>query len=564
MSIYFMSNLDNIKKEIGIDVLKSFLTPNSYLDAPIISIPFILKIKNNTFLLVRHIEKSNVESLNLNKIKPLYYNRYFLINEKSNKSIKNDLFDLLRSIFDDHPSSKEIYIDHNLPYLLYKNLISYFPDKKFVFKKEYSSNKKIYIYYTNIKNILNKFILLKKKGVNLAKRLIKNHTDAKLLEKYIDNRKDYRFHLLNYLLRENNITSIVIYSQLNFQQLTGISLTSNTNNTNNNSIALYNYNDEKVYILSEREIDKKSYLKKLYSCSSLSNAIKKITPRNAIIGFEEKFVDINNYERLKDFNLQESSNLLRKWREFRAGDDLIFYIIAGKATKYAMEYALEFAKIKLKTNIPITEKQIYQKYLEYFDKFKIENQVIFNFKEFFGSLYSFDRSIIPSMPTNKIINKETKGIKIDSGILLVDEEGLILSGTDLARILPLVPASKRGYKLIKDTVKKIINSYIKPGITFEDIYLSGVKIFSENYESKLKLIGLCPDSFRISSDYNRNIGHLMSQQESSEFEILKGNRNKIKENLIGCVEIQWQYNGFALAYEDQFFICKDKAINITY
>jgi len=56
----------------------------------------------------------------------------------------------------------------------------------------------------------------------------------------------------------------------------------------------------------------------------------------------------------------------------------------------------------------------------------------------------------------------------------------------------------------------------------------------------------------------------MAQQESSEYEIKEGNKEKIRNNMIGCVEIQWPYKGYALAYEDQFFICRDKAINLTY
>ncbi|MBA7556501.1 hypothetical protein ES705_49211 [subsurface metagenome] len=129
--------------------------------------------------------------------------------------------------------------------------------------------------------------------------------------------------------------------------------------------------------------------------------------------------------------------------------------------------------------------------------------------------------------------------------------------------MPLSFQAKEIYNSMKDIIKNIIIPNIKNAVTFEEIFVYGLKIFSEKCENMLKQYNLCPSDFFIELDYSRDIGHLMGKQESFDEKITKGNKNKIRNNLIGCLEIQWQYKKHALAYEDMWYKGDECIANIT-
>lgn len=557
---HLISNLEKVNKEIGGNVFNKFLAPNLFLDSPIMVIPYILQIRDKKYLLYREQELGNVGSIDISNLIEMPFKSYFLISKEKGLMAKN-VYEKIEEILINKEIEDELQIDNNLPYHFYNELCLQLNKINILKEKGNYPKKNTVIYSISTEKVMERFMSHRQKAQPYAQALILSSADRPVLEEGISNTRDSRFILLSSIMKENNFSSVLMSSELNIQELTSLPV----KNKSSKICAVYRLEDDKVFIISKCEIDDPR-LNKLDIFPDYFQALETIVSKNSTLGFEDYLVSASEYDRFSErgFLLVKGTLAFRKWREYRAGEDLSFYIIAGKASNYAMENTLKEASSLISQSEYKSEKLLFQKYLDYFKEFKIIRKLPYHFSEYFTNFYASDRTLYPSIPSNFMVNKDTEEIKIDAGILLLDSQGLILGTTDIARTLPLSSQSNKIYELIKNTVKKDIIPNIKNVDTFEEIYYQGIKSFSKNCEDIIKEYNLCPSSFFIIRDYNRDIGHLMGKQESFDEKIFKGYKNKLRNNFIGCVEVQWQYKKHALAYEDMWYIGEQKKIaNIT-
>lgn len=556
---HLISDLKKLNNEIKGDVFEKFLAPNLFLDSPIMVIPYILECCYNKYILFREQESGNIDLIDFSNFSKVRYNPYFLPG-KDKKLVAKNIFQAIKEILNKE-NENGLQIDYNLPYAFYKDL-SLNLKKANILKPKINYIKKTNILYSvNTEDIINRLKMYRQKAQPFARDLILTSTDRSVLEQGISKIEDSRFPLLNNIMKDNDFSAVLMSSNLNVQELIGLSL---RNNEFSKVSVLYRLEDEKVFILSEFEINEPG-IRKIDIFTDYFQALESICSKNNKIGFEDHLVSISEYDKFieRNFLLREGTLACRKWREYRAGEDLVFYIIAGKASSYAMEKVLKEASSQINQNKYDLERVLFKKYLDYFNKFKVEYNLPYKFIEYFTGFYVPDRTLYPSIPSKFRISENSNEVKLDAGILMVDSTGFILGTTDIARTLALSLSSSQIYEAIKDTIKNSIIPNIKNANTFEDIFIQGAKAFSEKSENMLKKYNLCPSDFYIEKNYSRDIGHLMGKQESFDEKIIKGNKNKIRNNLIGCVEIQWQYKKHALVYEDMWYKRGEGIANIT-
>lgn len=557
---HLISNLNQLNKELGEDIFKQFLAPSLFLDAPMMVIPFILRCSDNKYLLYRNQENANCDLINTGDLIKRSYNPYFLIDKKQDNSVKQNLLETLKEILLEKEKEKILNVDDNLPYAAYNLIKEGLKGIEITYEPRIIANNQYKIYEINIVDIEKRFKNLRDEGQKFANKLISNLKENELLKEEMSKGADSRFEFLNKLMEKHGFSAVIMSSSINIQELAGFPFGDNPHVS-----AIYKYADNTVNILSEKEINKNyakikgeypDYFSALFSLNI--NGIDKI-------GFEDHFININEFDHyLKhQINLCEGTLVFREWREYRAGEDLVFYIIAGQASKYAMEKVLEESHNNINQGNYHSEKELFFKYLEYFEEFKQKNHLPYNFSEYFTNFYASDRTLYPAIPSKFKVNRNTNEIKIDAGILMTDSQGTILGSTDIARTLQLNMHSAKIYDTIKNTVKHDIIPAIKEDKSYEEIYSEGVKLFSNNCEKTLKDYGMCPQEFDIKKEYTRDIGHLMGKQESFDVKIYKGNKNKLTNNIVGCIEIQWQYNKHALVYEDMWYLGKNGVVNLT-
>jgi len=502
---HLISNLSQLNKDLGGDIFKQFLVPNIILDAPLTVIPYILKCSDRKYLLYRDNENGNCDVIGTGELIKRSYSPYFLIGKKQDNSVKKNLLEVLKEILFEKEKEHILDIDNNLPYAVYKLLKDSLKGVEIRYKPRIVGGNKYRIYEINVADVKKHFKNLREEGQAYAKGLISSWKERKFLEKEILKVEDTRFELLNKLMKKHGFDAVIMNSNINIQELTGFSFDESAHIS-----AIYRYNDNKVYILSEKEINKDNikikdehpdYFSALLSLNKLNKTDN--------IGFEDFFMNINEFDNyLKhQINLCEGTLVFREWREYRSGEDLVFYIIAGQASNYAMERVLEESCHEINQGNYNTEKELFFRYLGYFEDFKQKNSLPYYFSEYFTNFHASDRVLYPSMPSNFKINKKTNGIKIDAGILMTDSQGTILGTTDIARILPLNMHSAKVYDAIKYTVKHEIIPAIKKSKSYEEIYSEGVKLFANNCEKVLKENDLYPQEFDIKKEYTRDIGH---------------------------------------------------------
>jgi Xaa-Pro aminopeptidase len=557
---HLISNLKQLNKDLGGDIFKQFLSPNIMLDAPLTVIPFILRCSDRKYLLYKNQENGNCDLINTGDLIKRSYSPYFLIDKKQDNSVKQNFLEVLKEILLEKEKEKILDIDDNLPYAAYNSMKEGLKGVTINYKPRIVGNSQYKIYEINVVDIEGHFKNLRNEGQKYANRLISNWKEKKLLEKEMSKGTDSRFELLNKLMKKYGFSAVIMNSDINIQELTGFSFGDSSHVS-----AIYKYDDNKVYILSEKEINKDNIKIKGEYPDYFSAFLSLNINKTDNIGFEDRFININEFDYyLKhQINLCEGTLVFREWREYRAGEDLVFYIIAGKASNYAMGKVLNEASKNIQNNYFNSEEELFKKYLDYFEEFRQENKLPYHFREYFTNLYASDRTLYPSIPSKFKISKNTNEIKIDAGILMTDSQDMILGTTDIARTLPLNKYSAKVYDMIKDTIKDKIIPSIRKNKSYEQIYSEGIKFFSNNCEHFLKDNHLCPQDFDINKDYTRDIGHLMGKQESIDVKIYQGNKNKLTNDIVGCIEIHWYYDKHALVYEDMWYLGEDGVVNIT-
>jgi len=284
---------------------------------------------------------------------------------------------------------------------------------------------------------------------------------------------------------------------------------------------------------------------------------------DASLGAEDKNLEIGRVFEIGLDKVKYATDLFRTWRENNALIDLPYYVIAGQATRYALDNAITFTGGAITAKRKITEKDVEAKFLELFDEFRLKyNCTFLEFKRYFVVLHAGTRTPYASLSSDFPLNAEINSLKIDGGIL-VFHGGILRACSDMARSLVLTEGGKKVYDL---TVKLMVESAIpaaKQGNTGSDVYWAGVNPLVE-MEQTIKEWGMLPPGASIKDSYNRDIGHIMAKQEPVTLGLVKAETKlKLQSGMIGAVEYQWPYKKHALGIEDHYLVTDKKGVNIS-
>ncbi|GAI65143.1 unnamed protein product, partial [marine sediment metagenome] len=250
-----------------------------------------------------------------------------------------------------------------------------------------------------------------------------------------------------------------------------------------------------------------------------------------------------------------------RWREYRAGKDLSYFIIAAQISRYAIEGALRFAKKSIARNVSVTEKTVEEKYIQLSKEFVKKNKIPVRINSYMTNIHVGKRSIYPSRPVEYLLDKNIQSLKIDAGIFVIDNQGLIRACSDIARTLVLTNEGEEIYRFIEKVTLGLIRT-IKAGASGEDIYWRGIQKLAEE-EPRVKNLNMVPKNFSLTEGYDRDIGHLLEKQESFTFALYKGNKNRLERGMIGCVEFHWPFKEYGITVEDTFVVTEEGGIPIS-
>lgn len=547
-----VTNIKTIHRETGLDIKNNLLYAHMDLDSTECSSPLLVKKNEEKYLLVKDIERGNFneEELSANV---RYYKTYMTFDVIDNKKLPADWFEIIKEMAD----GQVVEVDDDVYTSAYWKLSDAFE----IALSETGKWWRTYFYEVNLQDVTAAFAAGNSAGQGDAEKIISGLTQEQMLLNLLQNiPADSRFTALDDTIRNLNLDYLLFSSPLNVQEVTGIPY---TYLQANDVLALYRSGGP-VYVLSNRPVSYQHLkLKKVYR--NLKEAVAGSPVANASkVGIEENHLP---YKFFKVFALQRDktvamSSRLRLWRESRAWEELPFYVIAAQTTVNGMENALKIAAEKFSAGEEFTESDVQCWLYEQFRHFKASNGLSSQIIPYFIVLHAGHRTRKPNMPSFVLLNnKNTKTLKIDCGVLVLDKNGLLRGASDLCRTLNLSSEAQELYQFLDDLmITKAIPAAL-PGRTGGQVYLEGVRDLISS-DGRWVELGLLPEE-GLGGKYERNIGHVMGKQEPASIGFENGNSGMLQEGMVACVEYQWPYYPYAIGVEDMFVITSGGPVNIT-
>lgn len=540
-----------VAQKTGLDARNNLLYPHMDLDSRGMSSPILIEKKDGSLLLiVKDIERGNFDEKKI-KGEVSYYNPYFTFDGIPENTPKTWM-ELLQST----PMDDEIAVDGQVYMSAYRNL-----NQNFRISVEASHPWwRVYLYEIRPEDVLTTFGASYSDAQQNAKQIVSGlRQQRELLPLLERSYRDDRFSTLDAMLQEMNLETMVVSSPVNGQEITGVPFAHLDGLPN---LVLY-HKGGRIALLTPKPLSQ-SFPKLTGVFPDIETTVKFLSFQlSSAVGIEENHLSYDLYRSLGfSGNDQPVSAKLRSWREQRAGRELPYYILAAQGTLNGIETALDRARQVLQKGQTLFETDVEQYLYAAYQEYRTAKALTVSFQSYFTVLHTGDRTRRPNLPQVCPIDAGTKTLKIDSGIWVIDGHGLLRGVSDLCRTLVLDQASQEIYEHFDKTMTDTTIPAAVPGKDGEFVYLEGVKPLIPLKE-KLAAYKIMPDKVVIPDDYKRNIGHVVGKQEPATIGFEMGNRDVLKEGMIGCVEYQWPFYPYAIGVEDMFYIDHRRTINIT-
>lgn len=364
-----------------------------------------------------------------------------------------------------------------------------------------------------------------------------------------------RLALLDRLMAEQGIDTVLTSTPINVQELSGIPSSLVTDDV----WALYGRESESVYVLSRREL---AWLGLPESRPAGRATVAELS--GATIGYEQLDLSMAAFEGFGIDALahREASLLLRRWREMRSWEDLAFYVLGAQVTVRAIDAALDVVNEAVRAGRAVTELDAYERY-----RAKVAEEISgkglpIRVRTYFTHAHGGNRSLIPARATAHPLNPLTS-LKIDAGVEVYDDRGALRAASDITRSAVGSAAAEEVYEILGRVLVEDVIAACRPGRTGNDVFTAGTDRL-ETFHTKFQEGGFCPPGTTPLRDMiGRDIGHLLGKQEPATVVFEKGNKERFEPGMVAAAEIQWPYHDHCIGVEDVFMTTESEPINLT-
>jgi Xaa-Pro aminopeptidase len=539
-----ISDVDKIQQAVGWHPIDDLLAPAIHLDGPKMVTPVLVEGAAGTKLLARQQETGNLQALGA--ADALYFERYVTLDGSATDAA---VYDSLGAALADLSKGEPVEVGVDLPYGRYLKIMQHVD----VYVSGEEEPRPVFAACMPAEEILQRFAHYHALGREAARRLVEARDALAPLAVLLEPGKDTRFTLLDAFLADLGLDALLATAPIDVRELTAES-------PEDDWAVLKVRGDGNVYLLTPQQ---SSIGSPVGSFPSLAEAVARLSPGHKL-AVEETYVSVGLAGRLQAAGLElvPFSAALSKWREYRDEESIPFSIIAAQASRYAVDSALAFAEKAIVAGREITERDVYQRYLELVRDFQRELGSPFKITPFFVNCHAGNRTIYPSRPVDHALSGESNSLKLDAG-LTVSIDGVVLGTSDIARTLTTTPQGKEAYRTFLGIVRHVITHSLVPGRRCEDIHRDLVEAM-DRCRDRLIEIGMLPPEVELQAIYGRrNVGHLMGKQESFVTEFRPGDTDMLRAGAVGAVEIQWPRAGHSIAAEDMWVLTPTGAHLLT-
>jgi len=546
------SNFEVIQKKTGLDVQNTMLYVHMNLDTPHSTAPLLVEKGEEKNLLVKDIERGNFDEEQISaEVK--YFNNYMTF-DPADKELPSDWLEICKEIAGDDV----VEIDDDIYTSAYWKLSNALKSKL----KKTGSWFSTFVYELNREDVQRAFAVGDEAGCQDALKLISHLKQEREIAKLLEHRSvDSRFTLLDSFIRDAGLDALLISSPLNMQEITGLPY---EYCQLNDLLAMY-CPEGSIWVWSNHPIDYPWFrLKEIYQ-DIYELSWKSEVREFDTIGIEEDHLPYKYFQALEltEKKVVGMNADLRRWREVRASEELSFYVVAAQATVSGMDAALEFAQEQLDAGQVVTESDVQSRLYGHYAQYSLDHNLQVRIVPYFIVLHAGHRTRRPNRPSFDPLNKDhTKSLKLDTGVLIIDQKGLIRACSDLCRTLARSPEAEQLYRYLDQIMITDAIPAALPDKTGEEVYQVGVSTMLTDDDRQWIDMGLLPQR-GLGGKFERNIGHVLGKQEPVSLSFKEGDSGVLRNGMICCMEYQWPYDQYAIGVEDTFVVTPKGPVNLT-
>jgi Xaa-Pro aminopeptidase len=532
---------------LGCDPLRDLLVPSLMLEAPRWGIPLIFTSGEDRTLLCRDVERANVES-HRPSLAAEYFAPYFMVERDRPTDAHADLPSAVGSLSD----GRRVVVEAGSPYGIFAELERH----GLATKPAPSPSHPVLVRGVDRASVVAEFRAHAPAAERTAAKIAATRPAVSGGLGAPRVLPDSRFDRLDDLLARLGVDALLASSSLNRQELAGLAGTTA-------GLVLAVRGHDEIYVIGTAGAAT-DHGEREQRFASLPDAVEALISGDARLAIEERDLPLGMALLLHahDIETVDATVALSRWREARAHEDLPYAVIAAQASRFAIEGALADLQDRRSRGLATTELDVRDRYLSLVEEFRREHDVPFAVAPYFTNLHGTDRALRPAAPTDAPVTPSTPSVKFDAG-LLVCAGGLVMGSSDVARTLALTPELEEARRAFESVVLDVSLPALRPGMTGADVHRH-VTAALDAVAPDLDDLGVHPGPhWRAATSFDRNVGHLMSKQESLVTEFTADAEEALADGSVVAVEIQWAFGAAGLAHEEMAVVTSSGGVPLS-
>jgi hypothetical protein len=541
------ANWAYIEQEFGCGLRDRFLMPvRSFDNAKSVS-PFILETGERRTGLFVHVEHGNAKAALLPpSLDQAFYRPYFTFGAPASTDFAHaTLTDAILAL---SHGDRTLRLDRDLPIGVGAELARTFD----VSHERGSDAGPVTLKRISTSNAVEALASRRPAAGVAARQLLERSPVRDLITTYLDRPDRDRFAALDSLLSAAGVDALVLTTRLNMQEVAGVPM-----RAKRPPIAAFYLPGGSAFVIEPGSTNDGKVF------PTFRSALEEICSKGRI-ACEMDDIGLGLFAEfgLDDRDTKPADMLLRQWRDHGTLADLAFYIVATRASRVATDAALGFAERAIHAAETITEMDAYRIYHQTLHATIAEAMPELRVGRTLTNFHTGARTIFPANVDSAPVTAHANTLKLDTGCLLFDPDGMLLGCSDIARTLAFSDEGREMYELFQHGVRHRLVPACAAGVTGAAIHAAGVgAIWNEGKKpSDNPLFVDLPDPV---AGYDRDVGHLLGKNNLAHLTFVSRSQDKLSEGMIACCEYQWPIAGHAIAYEDTCLVTPSGGLNLT-
>ena len=547
--IHLTSDPNVIRKVSGFDPWEHSLPPKLSVDGYRSAMPVMASGDGDTPLIfMKEIDRTNVEHLGLTSARFVWYAPYFSFGGLRDPSDAHpDLSSALRSEVNGAAS-----LDPALPVQAYRELqgalgVEDGPGDAFAAPPKH--------YVVGRRAVAAAFEPGRAELQQAAAPFIADLGSSRF-KPWLTRVPEDRFAILDRLLEEAGLDTLVAASPLAIQDLTGVPMRA----VGEEAWVVYPRGSEVVHLFARVEVPWPGLP---LATPANASSVKEVA-KGSQVGIEEAALSFRAWMGfgLGELEDEPATAILRRWRELRSWEDVAATVIISRVTLDALRDALGYVEQELTAGRRVTELDAYNRYRSMVESIIQHRRLPITVRTYFTHCHAGDRSHFPASATDHDVTEQSS-LKIDGGLEIYDSRGFFLGVSDITRSAVGNARTRSFYELLDRALIEGAIAACRPGVKGAGVFAAGLS-YLEPYRDDIVSGGFMPPSDAPMGDlFNRNIGHLIGKQEPATVEFRPSDSGSLEAGMVAAAEIQWPYANYCIGTEDIFLVTDEGPLNLT-